>query len=83
MMMCLMKRNVVSSEGRNKIYFGYAESRKTPNVIELFYIAGFVLLHHNYSFRSLDFRFYFSIGLFCMFYLDNPVWSRESAFYPV
>jgi hypothetical protein len=42
MMTCLMKRNVLSNEGRNKIYFGYAESRKTPNVIELFYIAGFV-----------------------------------------
>lgn len=28
------KTNVLSSEGRRKIYFDYAESRKTTNVIE-------------------------------------------------
>ncbi|MDR1718136.1 MAG: hypothetical protein LBS20_20075, partial [Prevotella sp.] len=30
----LEKTNVLSSENRSKIYFDYAESRKTTNVIE-------------------------------------------------
>ena len=33
----LEKLNVLSSESRSKIYFDYAESRKTTNEIERFY----------------------------------------------
>ena len=37
-----MKLNVLSSERRDKIYFGYAESRKTPDKVE-----------HNVRYRTL------------------------------
>ena len=30
----LMKLNVLSSERRDKVYFGYAESRKTTDKVE-------------------------------------------------
>jgi len=32
-----MLMNVLSSDGRGKVYFNYAESRKTTNVIEQIY----------------------------------------------
>ena len=37
----LMKLNVLSSECRAKIYFRYAESRKTTNEIEFFHYIWF------------------------------------------
>ena len=32
----ILKTNVLSSESRDKVYFGYAESRKTSDFIQMF-----------------------------------------------
>ena len=47
--------NVLSSEGRNKACFGYAESRKTTNFTERFLSPNQLLIGISYKFNNPEY----------------------------